>query len=140
MGDERIWLWRALLVAVVATNTVFELSSAFGEWFGSSTHTDSLPVVVRQIVEARPDSDADLHGLMWFAAALLVMVVVRSWRARIAGLGALLAYTGALELLQTLTPSRAAEWVDMLGNAIGIAAAALSMSWFERRRLAARTS
>ena len=94
---------------------------------------ESLPVIVREVAQVRPDSDADTAALMWFAAAVLLMMVVRSWPLRALGLVALLAYTGLLELLQRLTPNRSAEWIDMLGNAIGIAAAAVAVALYERR-------
>lgn len=38
----------------------------------------------------------------------------------VAVLGALLAYGGLIEVLQSFTPDRAAEWADLLADAIGL--------------------
>lgn len=42
------------------------------------------------------------------------------WRRRAVWLGALLAFGGLIELLQTQVPGRSAEWADLLADALGI--------------------
>lgn len=77
-----------------------------------------------------------LNHLAAFGA--LALCVVLGWRhqraAMLAVLGALLAYGGAIELLQLQVPNRQAEWGDLLADALGIAAGALlALAWLRRR-------
>lgn len=53
-------------------------------------------------------------ALAWMAAAAFAP----RWRAVAGGL---LAYGVVIELLQSLTPTRSAEWADVLADAIGVA-------------------
>ena len=47
---------------------------------------------------------------------------VRSWPNRtVVVLAALLAYGGLIEVLQSLTPYRSAEWADLLADGVGLA-------------------
>jgi len=41
-------------------------------------------------------------------------------------------YGGAMELLQLLTPTRSADWFDLLANSIGASSAAISFSLLQR--------
>jgi VanZ family protein len=55
----------------------------------------------------------------------------------------LLAYGALIEVLQSLTPARFAEWGDLLADGLGLAGGwALSemMAWFLARRVASRSS
>lgn len=55
------------------------------------------------------------------AFALLAMLACRAWPARIAAaLAALLAYGGLIEILQSFTGYRSAEWADWLADALGL--------------------
>lgn len=45
----------------------------------------------------------------------------------------LLLYGGAIELLQLMVPGRSADWIDLAGDTLGIAAAALITPWVTRR-------
>jgi hypothetical protein len=137
---RRVVLW-ALFVLVAATNTLLELSSSVGDWWERSTEPSAaLPGMVRGALDARPETnDGDVHLVMWFVAAALLVVAVGSWRRRLGALAALWLYTCSLELLQTLTRSRSAQWSDAWANGLGIAAAALGMAladavWSRRRR------
>jgi VanZ family protein len=71
------------------------------------------------------------------AFAVLAVCAVFGWRssraARLAVLLALLAYGGAIELLQRLVPNRSAEWNDLGADAIGIGLGAL-LAWLWLRR------
>lgn len=61
------------------------------------------------------------HALAWLALGLLGM---SAWPARTAWvLAGLLAYGGAIELLQGMTTWRQAEWADLLADGVGLAAA-----------------
>jgi VanZ family protein len=58
---------------------------------------------------------------------------------RLAVLLALLAFGGAIELLQLLVPQRSAEWADLLADGLGIVVGALlALGWLRRRRDPAR--
>jgi len=77
-----------------------------------------------------------LNHLAAFGA--LALCAVLGWHhqraAMLAVLGALLAYGGAIELLQSQVPNRQAEWGDLLADALGIAAGALlALAWLRRR-------
>ena len=82
-----------------------------------------------------------LNHLAAFAA--LAVCAVFGYRGsvalRLCVLSALLAYGGAIELLQQLVPNRSAEWHDLLADGIGIGVGALlALWWLQRRHDAAR--
>jgi VanZ family protein len=77
-----------------------------------------------------------LNHLAAFGA--LALCAVLGWHhqraAMLAVLGALLAYGGAIELLQSQVPNRQAEWGDLLADALGIVAGALlALAWLRHR-------
>jgi VanZ family protein len=88
-----------------------------------------------------PPKGADFGGdkinhLLAFGT--LGVVAALAWRrTRWPVAAALLAYGGLIELLQSFTPRRQAEWADLLADAIGIALglllAALLLRWARRR-------
>jgi VanZ family protein len=77
-----------------------------------------------------------LNHLAAFAA--LALCAGFGWRssraARLAVLLALLAFGGAIELLQRHVPNRSGEWSDLLADGIGIGVGALFALWWLRRR------
>lgn len=74
------------------------------------------------------------HALAWLALGLLGMV---AWpRRKAAVLAGLVAYGGAVELLQGMTGWRQPEWADLLADVLGLVAAVLvfgGMSAIARR-------
>lgn len=78
-----------------------------------------------------------LNHLAAFAA--LGLCAVFGWRssraARLAVLLALLAFGGAIELVQLQVPNRSGEWADLGADAIGIGLGALlALLWLRRRK------
>jgi VanZ family protein len=78
-----------------------------------------------------------LNHLAAFAA--LGLCAVFGWRssraARLAVLLALLAFGGAIELVQLQVPNRSGEWADLGADAIGIGIGALlALLWLRRRK------
>ena len=72
------------------------------------------------------------------AFATLAVCAVLGWRssraARLAVLLALLAYGGAIELVQRQLPNRSGEWADLGADAIGIGLGALlALGWLQVR-------
>jgi VanZ family protein len=86
---------------------------------------------------ARIDTGWDkLNHALAFAtlAFCLCMSLPSPPRGRAWGLLGLLAYGGAIELLQRLTPNRKGEWGDLLADALGIAlGAALGLALLRLR-------
>jgi VanZ family protein len=87
-------------------------------------------------------------GLGWdkanhlLAFGALSACAVFGWRGQRAALwavlAALLAFGGAIELLQQLVPNREAEWADLLADAAGIAlGATLATAWLRLRSVSA---
>jgi VanZ family protein len=111
----RPWRWTLLLLAVLIT--VLAL----------------LPVPPRQA-----DLGWDkLNHVLAFAA--LAVCAVLGWRsshaARLAVLLALLAFGGAIELMQLQVPNRSGEWTDLGADAVGIGLGALlALLWLRRRK------
>ena len=72
------------------------------------------------------------------AFAALALCAVFGWRGsraeRLAVLVALLAFGGAIELLQLVVPNRSGEWSDLLADGVGIGLGALLALWWLRRR------
>lgn len=63
------------------------------------------------------------HALAWLALGLLGML---AWpRRKAAVLAGLVAYGGAVELLQGMTGWRQPEWADLLADVLGLVVAAL---------------
>jgi len=83
-----------------------------------------LCVITLLALAPAPPKDADLgwDKLNHFAAfAALAVVAARGYaRAPLAVASGLLAYGALIELLQSLTPSRSAEWGDLFADGIGI--------------------
>ena len=74
-----------------------------------------------------------------FAFAVLAVCAVFGWRgsraARLIMLLALLAFGGAIELLQLQIPDRSGEWADLGADAIGIGLGALlALLWLRFRK------
>jgi VanZ family protein len=119
MLDERVrfrpWRWALLLLAVIVTVLAV------------------MPVPPRQM-----DLGWDkLNHVAAFTA--LAVCAVFGWRsssaARLAVLLALLAFGGAIELLQLQVPGRSGEWTDLGADAIGIGMGAmLALLWLRRRK------
>jgi VanZ family protein len=111
----RPWRWALLLLAVLIT--VLAL----------------LPAPPRQM-----DLGWDKLNHV-FAFAAMAVCAVFGWRdsraALLAVLLALLAFGGAIELLQLQVPNRSGEWGDLGADAIGIGLGALLAGlWLHRRR------
>jgi VanZ family protein len=111
----RLWRWALLLLAGLVT--VLAL----------------VPAPPRQM-----DLGWDkLNHVVAFAA--LALCAVFGWRgspgaAQLAVLLALLAFGGAIELLQLQVPNRSGEWTDLGADAIGIGLGALFAGLWLRRR------
>jgi len=65
------------------------------------------------------ESDKFLHFLAYFGLAGLATTALRHRRAIILATLALIAFGGALEILQAFT-GRDAEWLDEVANSIGV--------------------
>ena len=83
-----------------------------------------LCVITLLALAPAPPKEADLgwDKLNHFAAfaALAVVATLGYARATVAVAIGLLAYGALIELLQSLTPSRSAEWADLVADGIGI--------------------
>ena len=122
------WLWWPVLAVCLAANTYIALSGGVAGWWAteSNSKSSSLPGPVQEVLSVRPaTSEADVHVLLWFLAGLAAVFAVRTWRSRGVLIAALVAYSGLLEVAQTLTPSRTAQWTDFASNVVGIMSAAL---------------
>lgn len=95
--------WRPLLLALLVAISYLALSPAPPQSVGSSW--DKLN-----------------HTMAFASLAFCGFWSFSTWRARCLGLPlALLAYGGAIELLQLQIPQRDGEWVDLLADGLGIA-------------------
>ena len=99
-------------------------------------------VLVLSLVPATPDAlttgwDKTNH-LLGFA--VLGVLGLRSYPGRtVTVLVGLLAYGGLIEVLQSLTPYRLAEWADLLADALGLAVGAVLARLFTRKPPPGRT-
>ena len=83
-----------------------------------------LALALMPVPPPRMDTGWDkLNHLLAFStlAFCVCMSLPSSLRGRAWGLLGLLAYGGAIELLQRLTPHRQGEWADLMADALGIA-------------------
>ena len=82
-----------------------------------------------------PQSDFDVHVVIWTVAALLVGLAMWSWASLVTGSALVLATSVALELAQPVfTRSRTVQLGDLMGNLLGVvtgtcAVAAFALAW-----------
>ena len=82
-----------------------------------------------------PQSDFDVHVLIWAVAALLVGLAMWSWASLVVGSAAVLVTSAGLELAQqAYTRSRSVQLTDLMGNTVGVvtgtcAVAAFTLGW-----------
>jgi hypothetical protein len=82
-----------------------------------------------------PQSDFDVHVVIWALAALLVGLATWSWASLLLGSGLVFVASVGLELAQhAFSSSRTVQFDDLMGNAVGVVAgtcvvAALAILW-----------
>jgi hypothetical protein len=118
--------WVPFVVVLVAV-TVVSLSSSVTQWWAvqSTPGTSSLPTAADGVLRARSNSaNADVHTVLWFVAAVALVWAMRSHGRRrlMTAAVALWLYSGVLEAGQRWVPTRSSEWIDVVGNGLGIAA------------------
>lgn len=72
------------------------------------------------------------HIATYFLLGWLGLASWRQRRARV--LAGLLAYSIAIEWLQSLTSTRTGDWEDVIANATGLLLAAAALGWADARR------
>lgn len=72
------------------------------------------------------------HIATYFLLGCLGLVAWRQRSGRV--LAGLVAYGGAIELLQSLVPSRVGDWQDVMANVAGVLLAAAAIGWSNARR------
>jgi len=83
-----------------------------------------------------PQSDFDVHIVIWGLAALLVGLAVWSWLSLLLASAAVFASSVGFELSQrVLTQSRTVQLADVVGNAVGVslgtaAAVTFALAWW----------
>ena len=131
---------------MAVVNGVVALSTGVMTWWDGASDPDrrSLPDPVRSALESRRSvGDADVHVVLWFVAAALLVFALgrRPWRVMVAALGGLWAYAAVLEFCQRWVDARTPSWLDLIGNTIGLAAGALAAGvWLWLRRPSLPTS
>ena len=82
-----------------------------------------------------PQSDFDVHVIIWAVAALLVGLAMWSWASLAMGSAAVLVASAGVELAQqAFSQSRTLQLQDLMGNILGVAAgtcavAAFALAW-----------
>jgi VanZ family protein len=106
--------WRWLLAALAVTVTWLALSPTPPEGFDTGwdklNHAGAFAVLTVVATFALPRS----RWCFWLL------------------LGGLLCFGGAIEIAQSFTPARNAEWADLLADAVGMAAGVLATMLFTR--------
>lgn len=101
----------------------------------------AVAIIVLALLPAPPRQASlgwdKLNHVMAFAS--LAVCAVFGWRDSRAGrravLLALLAFGGAIELLQLQVPNRSGEWTDLAADAVGLGlGATLALLWLRRRK------
>lgn len=72
------------------------------------------------------------HIATYFLLGCLGLIAWRPRSGRV--LAGLVAYGGAIELLQSLVPSRVGDWQDVMANVAGVLLAAAAIGWSNARR------
>ena len=78
-----------------------------------------------------PQSDFDIHVVVWAVAALLVGLAAWSWASLFLGSGMVLAASVVMELAQWFyTATRSVQVSDLLGNVVGVAVGTCAVAAF----------
>lgn len=78
-----------------------------------------------------PQSDFDVHVVIWTVAALLVGLAMWSWASLVMGSAAVLVASVGLELAQPVfTASRTVQFGDLMGNVVGVATGTCAVTAF----------
>jgi hypothetical protein len=125
-------------VAVVGATALMWSDGAVGVWKSIVDFAlRSNEAVTSTVMGARQWGDADLHVAVWGAVAVCVLLAMPSPRARWQALVCLLAWSWFVELAQPwFTEIRSRQFVDALGNTVGIIGAYAVMSVVTRVRRA----
>lgn len=129
--------WLRIMMLLLGANIFLLLSPRVALWWDKETQPDnpSPPAVLRWFFRVRPNTgEADVHVVLWFVAAFAAALTVRSWRSRRLVLLAVWLFSAAIEVVQSFTPHRTAQWGDLLGNAIGVCLAGGAVWLLTRRR------
>jgi hypothetical protein len=101
--------------------------------------------VSRAVSEVRlPESDAEIHVVVWAITMLLVGLVAWSWRSLAIGVALVLVLSTLVELAQShVTLTRNTQFGDVVANVVGVSlglavAVVLRLAWSRLRRLAER--
>lgn len=121
----RPWAYVIAGCAIVATTILMWSDGAIALWGSMVAFAMGVqPEATTTVMAVRTWGDADLHVMVWGATALLLISALPTMRARISGAAILLAWTAFVELAQPwFTAMRSRQWVDLLGNTIGITGA-----------------
>lgn len=78
-----------------------------------------------------PQSDFDVHVVIWAVAALLVGLAAWSWLTLFLASGAVFASSVVLELAQrSYTNSRTVQFADLVANAVGVVCGTVAVAGF----------
>lgn len=78
-----------------------------------------------------PQSDFDIHFLIWAVAALLVGLAMWSWASLAIGSAVVLVASATLELAQrAYSASRTVQFHDLVGNTLGVATGTCAVAAF----------
>jgi glycopeptide antibiotics resistance protein len=135
-------IWPFIAAAVVVVNTVLSWSDwVVGLITGPPDGEPGalrLPGWILMLLEARPDTgDAEVHLVIWAAAAVAVTMAVRTPRRLVPVLVAVWAWSVVVEALQpVITDRRGFEWIDVVGNTVGVVVGAGAvLGWRYRTRI-----
>lgn len=125
----------AAVVAVTAVTAVMWSDEAIG-WSNSIIEDiRGSGAGAATVLEHRPRGDLDLHVTSWALVGALSAASFRVRRARWVALGTVLAWSAAVESLQPVfTEIRTFQPTDLLGNALGVALAAVATALVHARR------
>jgi len=109
-----VWVWRVLFAILLGVVMTFALMPDDGE--PGPPHVDKLQHIMGFVI-------LTISGLLAFPRSDKVMLAL-----------GLLAYGGLIEVLQSFTETRHAEWADLGADALGILLAYGLMLWGGRRQ------
>ena len=145
--------WSVALMLSIALNTAVMWSDRVGAWWAGRVSEDevgSMPGPFRTVIDLRaPLGDADLHAVAWGVSAVVAVMVITARFAPTSAdsrrpvglvLGTVWAWSVTVEVLQpVVSDTRAFEWIDVVGNTVGIAVGG-GTTWAVRARRAARAA
>jgi len=140
VGRRRV-RWVLVAAVVLIVNVVVSMSAGVAAWWHRTTNPyryDASSTLARVLRARVRFADADVHAVMWFVAGVVVFALCATLRHRLVAVTVLFVSSIIVEIAQMNSPTRTPQVGDVVGSALGLAAALGAVSLLALRSTSAR--